>query len=186
MQNSTGGFGTYEQRRTSEWMELMNPADVFDRIMVEYDYPECTTAVLTSLSMFTSYYPLHRAEDIQKAITHAAKYIRRSQRPDGSWYGSWGICFTYATFFALQSLETFGEVYETSALVQKSCKWLLSKQKADGGWGEHWLSCETREYVEHEKSQVVHTAWAVLALMHARYPNRAPIAKGLEVCRFAP
>ena len=26
------------------------------------------------------------------------------QRPDGSWYGSWGVCFTYGTWFGIEAL----------------------------------------------------------------------------------
>lgn len=33
--------------------------------MIEYTYPECTTAVLTSLSLFTSLYPDYRKDDIE-------------------------------------------------------------------------------------------------------------------------
>ena len=37
--------------------------------------------------------------------------------------------------------------------VQNSaCDWLVSKQKSDGGLGEHYSSCEVQEYVQHEKS----------------------------------
>jgi squalene cyclase len=43
-------------------------------------------------------------------------------------------------------------------------------------------SCETMTYVEHPTgSQVVMTAWAVIGLLEARYPDRAPIEKGLKL-----
>ena len=162
-------------------MEVLNPAEVFDRIMVEYSYPECTTAVLTSLSLFRRTFPQHRSTDIEQAIQRASAYIYASQRSDGSWYGSWAICFTYAMFFSLESLETVGQTYQTSPRVRKACEWLASKQKVDGGWGEHYSSCERQEYVQHAESQVVNTAWAVLALMSARYPQSRTIERGLEV-----
>ena len=38
MQNKDGCFGNYEQARGGAWMELLIPAEVFDRIMVEYSY----------------------------------------------------------------------------------------------------------------------------------------------------
>lgn len=183
MQNKDGGFGSYEKARGSELMELLNPAEVFDRIMVEYSYPECTTAVLTSLSHFRKHFPTYRRDSIQKAITVATNYITNVQRPDGSWYGSWAICFTYGTFFALESLASVGQTYQTSERVRRACDWLVSKQMKDGGWGEHYSSCEVAEYVQHEKSQVVNTAWATLALMNARYPRAEVIEKGLQVSK---
>lgn len=44
-QNKSGGCSSYEPPRAGEWMEVLNAAEVFGKIMVEYDYPECTTAV---------------------------------------------------------------------------------------------------------------------------------------------
>jgi lanosterol synthase len=181
MQNPDGGFGSYEKARAGSWMEALNPAEVFDRIMVEYSYPECTTAVLTSLSLFRTHFPSYRASHIQTVISRAMKYIEKAQRPDGSWYGSWAICFTYGTFFALESLASVGQMYQSSERVKRACDWLVSKQKDDGGWGEHYSSCELREYIQHEKSQVVNTSWAVLALMSARYPRKDIVKRGLEV-----
>ncbi|KAI6245711.1 Lanosterol synthase [Erysiphe necator] len=181
MQNSNGGFASYEKNRGSEYLELLNPAEVFDRIMVEYSYPECTTAVLTALSKFKKHYPGYRKSEIQRAISEAHRYIIESQREDGSWYGSWAICFTYATFFALQSLEAVGEQYKNSPRVKLACEFLLSKQKDDGGWGEHYTSCEEKRYIDHENSQVVNTSWATLALMHAGYPDPTPIQRGLDL-----
>lgn len=186
MQNPGGGFSSYENTRSSELLECLNASEVFDRIMVEYSYPECTTAVLTALSLFRRHFPTYRPADIERAISHATDYVIHTQRPDGSWYGSWGVCFTYAIMFAMQSLELVGQTSQTSERVRHSCKFLLDKQKEDGGWGEHFTSCEKGIYVQHEKSQVVNTAWACLALMYARYPYKEAIEKGLEVCFIQP
>jgi lanosterol synthase len=184
MQNPDHGFGSYEKARVGTYVEIFNPAEVFDRCMVEYSYPECTTAVITALSMFRTYYPSHARKQIEDTIQSATKFLKGSQRTDGSWYGSWGICFTYGTMFALEGLAATGLSYALSEEVKRACSFLVDKQKDDGGWGEHWDSCERREYVEHEQSQVVNTAWAVLGLMAARYPGRAVIARGLEVSWF--
>ena len=181
MQNVSGGFASYELTRGSEYMEHLNAAEVFGRIMVEYDYPECTTAVVTALSLFQEHDPSYRKEDIAKTMQGAVKYIRNAQRVDGSWYGSWGICFTYAGMFALESLASVGETYATSARVQRACKFLLDKQKPDGGWGESYKSCETGVYTQHENSQVVQTCWALIGLMNAEYQDQAPLKKGIEL-----
>src|SRR6185437_7873983 len=34
-------------------------------IMIEYDYPECTTSVVTALAHFRKYFPTYRKNDIQ-------------------------------------------------------------------------------------------------------------------------
>ncbi|KAL1851101.1 Lanosterol synthase (Oxidosqualene--lanosterol cyclase) [Diaporthe australafricana] len=149
--------------------------------MVEYSYPECTTAVLTSLCLFRKHFPKHRVQDINTCIERAIGFIKASQRPDGSWYGAWGICFTYATLFAIQSLEAHGDQCTNSPQVQKACEFLISKQMDDGGWGEHYTSCVERKYIHHDKSQVVNTSWAVMALMHAGYRDPRPIQRGLKL-----
>lgn len=60
----------------------------------------------------------------------------KAQRPDGSWFGSWAVCFTYAMMFALESLHLAGQSCENSEPVRRACNFLLGKQREDGGWGE--------------------------------------------------
>ncbi|CAG8444494.1 1404_t:CDS:2 [Acaulospora colombiana] len=120
MQNDGGGFASYERIRGLSFLELMNPAEVFGNIMIEYSYPECTSSVITGLYAFSKYYPDYRADEInnrdllidRKVCDKAKKYIYDSQLEDGSWYGSWAICFTYATMFAMEALASYGETYK--------------------------------------------------------------------------
>jgi lanosterol synthase len=137
-QNASGGCSSYEPTRGSEKLELLNAAEVFGRIMIEYDYPECTNAVVTALSLFSKYYPEYRASDIKSFKARAVKYIKNAQASDGSWYGSWGICFTYAAMFALESLASIGETYKNSLHSRWGCDFLISKQREDGGWSESY------------------------------------------------
>lgn len=181
MQNKTGGCASYEPTRGPEFLENLNAAEVFGKIMIEYDYPECTTACITGLSMFQKHYPDYRAAEIAAFKERALNYIRRAQRPDGSWYGAWGICFTYAGWFALESLAHAGENYENSERVRRACHFFLKHQMEDGGWGETYKSCETGEWCQHPQSQVVQTAWVVIALLEAEYPDLEPIKKALRL-----
>jgi lanosterol synthase len=182
MQNPNGGFTSYENIRAPTWLEYLNPAEVFDDIMTEHSYVECTTAVLTALSRFQAHYPGYRAPDVHGAIQRAGRFVAARQQPDGGWYGSWAICFTYATLFAAQALEARGLQHDSSEELRRACTFLLQRQRDDGGWGEHYSSCVEKQYIQHETSQVVNTAWAVLALMHAGYPDSRPIERGLKVC----
>ncbi|GJC90733.1 lanosterol synthase [Colletotrichum liriopes] len=180
-QNETGGVGSYERRRGGEYMELLNAAEVFGRIMIEYDYPECTTACVTALSLFQTHWPDYRQDDIRIFIKRAVNWIRSHQNIDGSWYGSWGICFTYAGMFALESLASVGDVYNTSKVSKRGCEFFISKQREDGGWSESYKACETMEYHEHPRgSLVVQTAWALIGLMEAEYPHIEPLRKGIQ------
>jgi lanosterol synthase len=160
MQNTNGSCSSYEIQRGSEKLEYLNAAEVFGRIMVEYGYPECTTACVTTLHLFKQRYPAYRTAEIEVFIRRAVEWIRSDQRPDGSWYGSWAICFTYAGMFALESLATQGETYKNSDRVRRACDFFIDRVNADGGWGESYKSCETGVWSPHpEGSQVVQTAF---------------------------
>lgn len=137
---------------------------------------ECTSACIQSLSAFRKQYPEHRAQEIESSICRAAKYIESIQRPDGSWYGSWGVCFTYGTWFGMKGLLAAGRSYETSASIRSACDFLLSKQLASGGWGESYLSCQDKVYssLERDKSHIVNTSWAMLSLIAAGQWKRDP------------
>lgn len=57
-------------------------------------------------------------------------------------YGSWGVCYTYGTWFGITGLIAGGKTYENSPSVRKASEFLLSKQLASGGWGESYLSSQ--------------------------------------------
>ena len=59
-------------------------------------------------------------------------------------------------------------------------QWLLDRQREDGGWGEHYRGCYTGEYVEHDQSQVIQTAWAMLALLEAGETDWTAINRGAQ------
>ncbi|KAL8735763.1 MAG: hypothetical protein Q9166_000626 [cf. Caloplaca sp. 2 TL-2023] len=182
MQNPSGGFASYEPIRGSQYMEYLNAAEVFSRIMIEYDYPECTTAVVTALALFSRVYDTsYRKAEIESTISKAVSWILKDQREDGSWYGSWGICFTYAGMFALESLASIGQNYSNDDQVALACEFFLDRQMADGGWGESYKSCTDGVYTQHSKSQVVQTCWVIIALLEAQYPEREPIEKAVRL-----
>ena len=137
---------------------------------------------MLGLTFFAKYYPNHKPEVISTAIERAIKYIISAQDEiDGSWYGAWGICYTYASMFALEALNTVGLNYENSATVKRGCDFLISKQLPDGGWSESMKACETHSYVNGDKSYVVQTAWAVIGLILGGYPDQEPIRKGIQL-----
>ncbi|KAA1082657.1 Lanosterol synthase (Oxidosqualene--lanosterol cyclase) [Puccinia graminis f. sp. tritici] len=181
LQNSDGGFASYELTRGSKWLEWLNPSELFANAMIEYSYTECTTACLTAMSMFSKYHPEFRNSEIKQAIQSALKFVHSTQRKDGSWHGSWGVCFTYATMFGLESLSVNQENYENSTRAQKACKFLLDRQMVDGGWSERFESCAQKFYMQGTESQVVQTSWAILGLLAVKYPDHRPIKRACKL-----
>jgi cycloartenol synthase len=180
-QNPEGGWATYENRRSFAILETINPSETFGDIVIDYSYVECSSAAVTALAAFRAAHPAHRAADIDASIRRGIKYIKSIQRKDGSWYGSWAVCFTYGTWFGLDALAVAGE-YATApgSPARRACEFLRSKQRADGGWGESYLSCQDKAYAQlpaGADSHVVNTGWALLGLIKARYHevDRAPL-----------
>ncbi|XP_055874418.1 lanosterol synthase-like isoform X1 [Biomphalaria glabrata] len=179
------GWATYENKRGGRMLELLNASEVFGDIMIDYTYVECTSACMQCLTTFAKAYPEYRNYEIQTALREGLKYIESKQRPDGSWEGSWGVCFTYGAWFALEGYACMGYTYgsgnKVPSAVKKGCDYLISKQMEDGGWGENFESCEIREYVNSETSQVVNTCWALMGLMVVRYPDLEVIENGIRL-----
>ena len=160
-----GGWATYENTRGPALLELLNPSECFGDIVIDYSYVELTSACVRALSAFAKVHPEHRAAEVAEATRLGAKYMKRIQRADGSWYGSWGVCFTYAAWFGVAGLAEMGERDGTSDAVTRALAFLYAKQRDDGGWGESYLSSSMKEYHHADESQVVNTAWAMMAIL---------------------
>ncbi|TVU31373.1 hypothetical protein EJB05_23056, partial [Eragrostis curvula] len=175
LKNKDGTLSSVESKRTAAWVEVsmfINPSESFRNIIVDYPYVECTSSLIQALILFRGMHPEYRREEMEKIIIKAAKFIEKMQQKDGSWYGSWALCFTYATFFAIKGLVAAGRTYQNSLSIQKACNFLLSKQIMSGGWGENYLSCHSEEYIDSGSPHAVNTAWAMLGLIYAGQMER--------------
>ncbi|RQO89289.1 hypothetical protein POPTR_004G132500v4 [Populus trichocarpa] len=176
LQSKNGGFSVWEPARGQRWLEVLNPTQAFGDVMVETEYVECTASAIQVLVLFQRLHPGYRSKEIEVSVANASSYIEDAQMSDGSWYGNWGICYTYGTYFALKGLASVGKTYRNSRTVRKACEFLLSKQHNSGGWGESYLSCANSKYTEIEgnKSNVVQTAWAMMGLIYAGQAEKDP------------
>ncbi len=175
-QNRDGGFGSYEARRSVVDLEWLNPAEMFGDSMTEHSYVECTASCLAALAACREH--LHITDQaVMSAMSRADAWLRRTQASDGSWRGVWGVQFIYGTFFGVRGLLAAGARPGDPAL-RLACRWLLDRQQRDGGWGEHHSGCLTGRYVAHEESQVIQTAWALIALLEAGDSNWTAISRG--------
>jgi lanosterol synthase len=176
-QNRDGGFGTYEAQRSLVGLEWLNPAEMFGDSMTEHSYVECTASCIAALAACGERFPQLIGEAEAKAVSRADAWLRGAQTAEGSWRGQWGVQFIYGTFFGIRGLRAAGARPEDSA-VRSACHWLLDRQREDGGWGEHYRGCYTGQYVEHNQSQIIQTAWALIALLEARDTDWSAITRG--------
>ncbi|CAI5777094.1 lanosterol synthase-like [Podarcis lilfordi] len=184
MRNSDGGFSSYETRRGSWLLEIMNSSEIYADCMVDHTYIECTSSVMQGLKHFRKRFPNHREDEISDTLNKALQYCRNMQKADGSWLGRWGVCFTYGTWFGLEAFACMGYIYrggEACKEVTKACEFLVSKQMKDGGWGEEFESYRFRKYIQHTVSQIHQTSWALLGLMAVRYPDVRVLERGIQV-----
>ena len=175
--NRDGGFGSYEARRSAFDLEWLNPAEMFGDSMTERSYVECTASCLAAFAACRERFPQITNQALTDAVARADSWLRRVQERDGSWRGVWGVQFIYGTLFGIRGLRAAGALPGDPA-VRLACRWLLDRQRQDGGWGEHHSGCLAGRYVEHEESQVIQTAWALIALLEAGASNWSAITRG--------
>ncbi len=112
------------------------------------------------------------------AFARGLDFLLREQEPDGSWFGRWGTNYIYGTWSALSALRRAGLKRDAPAM-RRAVAWLLSKQRADGGWGEDGRSYWPSEpHGEGRESTASQTAWAMLALMAAGEPAHPAVVRG--------
>lgn len=177
-QNDDGGWATYERQRAPRWIEAFNPAACFGEIMVDVSYVECTSACMQALAAWgVARYDTPPPEHTQ-ALLRGAAYLRREQRDDGSWEGSWAACFTYGTWFGVLGLLAAGASCGDPAIA-RATRFLAAHQRPDGSWGESLDSARERRWVPSDEGRAVQTSWALLALIEAGLAHTSTVQRGI-------
>jgi squalene/oxidosqualene cyclase-like protein len=183
-QSDDGGWSEYEPARVPAWAELFNAAEVFGPIMRAYSYVECTSACVQALIAFRADDPDHQGGAVARSIERGLDFIRSVQRDDGSWIGSWGVCFSYGTWFGIDGLCAAGRPEDRSRIA-RAALFLMARQRSDGAWGESYRSCVEERWVDHHDALPVQSAWAILGLLSAYEvtalgrPHREAIERGV-------
>jgi len=126
MQWKNGGFAAFDADNNSQWLNHVPFADV----EASTD-PACADLTGRVLEMMA---------EVGYSVDHpvarrAIGWLKREQKPDGSWWGRWGVCYIYGTFSALSGLRAIG-VSIREPWIGRAVQWLKSVQNPDGGWGE--------------------------------------------------
>ncbi len=169
MQSKDGGWAAFDVDNNLNMLTHVPFAD--HNAMLDPTCPDITGRVLEALMR-------HGVKSEDKPVRKAVDYLVRTQEPDGSWYGRWGVGYVYGTCFALRGLQAAGES-DREAHVLRGGEWLRSIQNADGGWGESCASYDKGGFVA-GPSTASQTAWAVLGLIAGGDTTSSSIQKGVE------
>ena len=160
MQSKNGGYGAFDVDNTHYYLNEIPFADHGALL----DPP--TSDVSARCAMLMAKVAQDHDEYLP-ALERTIDYIRNEQEVDGSWFGRWGTNYIYGTWSALLGLEQTS-LSKTDPMYVNAVKWLKSKQREDGGWGEDNASYHDKSLSgAYHFSTAFQTAWAVLGLMAA-------------------
>jgi squalene-hopene/tetraprenyl-beta-curcumene cyclase len=169
MQSSDGGWAAFDV--DNNWAPLSYIPFADHNAMLDPTCPDITGRVLEALCR-------RGLDRSHPAVRRAVDYLRRTQAPEGCWYGRWGVNYVYGTFLALRGLRAAGEDVREAHML-RAAEWLRSIQNADGGWGESCAGYEAGCFVP-ERSTASQTAWAVLGLLAAGDSKSESVLKGVR------
>jgi len=169
MQNADGGWAAFDRTEDRTILEHVPFAD--HNAMQDPSCPDITGRVLECLSW-------HGLERSNPSIERAIRYIKGHQRPDGWFFGRWGVNGIYGTWQAVIGPIRCGEP-RSSAWIQRAGAWIKSIQKPDGSFGETANSYEDESLVGTGPSTASQTAWAAMILQEVHGPNDPDLARAI-------
>ncbi len=172
LQSKDGGFGAFDADNNHEFLNNIPFSD--HGALLDPPSADLTARCLSMLAQ------LGEKPETSPAMARAIEFLRRDQRPEGSWYGRWGMNYIYGTWSVLCALNA-AQVPHDAPEVRKAANWLISIQNSDGGWGEDGASYKL-DYRGHEAapSTASQTAWALLGLMAAGEIDHPAVARGID------
>jgi squalene-hopene/tetraprenyl-beta-curcumene cyclase len=172
MQSKNGGWGAFDAENTHYYLNHIPFAD--HGALLDPPTEDVSARCVSMLAQ------LGDMPDKDKRAAEAVDYLRRTQHPEGSWYGRWGMNYIYGTWSVLSALNAAG-VDHQSPEIRKAVSWLVKIQNSDGGWGEDGSSYKLDYHgYETAPSTPSQTAWAVLGLMAAGEIDHPAVARGID------
>jgi squalene-hopene/tetraprenyl-beta-curcumene cyclase len=170
MQSVNGGWGAFDA--DNEYYYLNNIPFADHGALLDPPTEDVSARCLSMLGQL--------GDTKSAAAERALTYLRRTQRPDGSWYGRWGMNYVYGTWSVLCALNAAG-VKPEAPEIRKAAAWLAAIQNSDGGWGEDGSSYKLDYHgYEAAPSTASQTAWAVLGLIAAGALDHPAVGRGIK------
>ncbi|MEO7203204.1 MAG: squalene--hopene cyclase [Candidatus Tumulicola sp.] len=167
MRSRNGAWAAFDRDNTRELLYHMPFSDF--GAMIDPPTEDVTAHVLEMLAA------MQYAPD-DAYVAGALEYLRREQKPDGSWFGRWGVNYIYGTWCVISALIAIGRGGD---MIERAVEWLLQVQNPDGGWGESCHSYADPSFAGVGASTPSQTAWAVNALQIAGYAQHNAVDRGL-------
>jgi squalene-hopene/tetraprenyl-beta-curcumene cyclase len=169
MQNRDGGWGAFDKDNDRVFLNEIPFSDMDS--LCDPSSPDVTGRVLEALGIAGD--PRHA-----DACRRGLGYLRRSQEPEGSWYGRWGVNYVYGTSNVLNGLAR-QRVPASDPMVASALAWLERVQRPDGGWGEGLESYADRAAMGVGPSTASQTAWGLMGLLAYRPATDPAVRRGV-------
>lgn len=167
MQSSNGGWGAFDKDNTRKIVNEIPFCDFGE--VIDPPSEDVTAHVIEALSLVGD----RRSEAVRRGL----RYLKREQRPGGSWFGRWGVNHLYGTGGVLPALRESGADM-SRPFVKRAALWLAGRQNEDGGWGEICGSYNHPEEIGRGSSTASQTAWALMGLLSVDRGTNAGIEEG--------
>ena len=168
MQNRDGGWGAFDRDNNRKFLCNIPFAD--HNAMIDPSTADVTARVVECLGRYG-----WSAE--HSVIQRAVKFLLQDQSKDGSWFGRWGVNYTYGTSGVLRALETVS--LATREFCKRAVSWLRSVQKVDGSFGESLLSYDVPSTKGQGTSTASQTAWGLIGLLASAGTEDPAVAKAV-------
>jgi squalene-hopene/tetraprenyl-beta-curcumene cyclase len=170
MQNKDGGWAAFDRDINRELLTRIPFAD--HNAMLDPSCPDITARVLEALGHFG-----YAVGDPQ--VDRAVAFLEKTQEPNGSWIGRWGVNYIYGSWQVLQGLERIG--YDVrQPRVRRAVAWLKQAQQPGGGWGETCRSYDDPSLAGQGTPTASQTAWALLGLLAAGEARSRAVQAGID------
>jgi squalene-hopene/tetraprenyl-beta-curcumene cyclase len=177
MQGSDGGWAAFAKNQSTAVRGLL---PVF-----KDDPPTADVVghVLSALALVSEPRDVGIAAD---RMARGLSWLESMQLDNGSWFGRWGLTFSYGTAAVLSGLRDIAHLGANARMaanvVEESVEYLLRTQQEDGGWGEAYPTYYDFTAPNTAASTVEQTAWTVLGLLAVRQTARVSqaVERGID------
>lgn len=168
MQSANGGWGAFDADNTSAWLYKLPFCDF--GAVIDPPTEDVTAHALEALAPHSGY---------ERTVERGLEYLFRTQQPDGSWWGRWGVNHLYGTAAVLPALAACG-LEPGDDVIARAVGWLDAVQNLEGGFGEDIRSYHESEWRGRGVSTPSQTAWALLAYAAAGASQRSSACRAAD------